>query len=312
MRTRSTVSTAIMANTEDSRHKRMMGETQAESKSGEIEISPKHHSSSSNNKNSNNSASKQNKKGQSSLLDRLTIVNVETSSSKRRKGRRKHHRLAPRNDKPLPEELLLRGSLQDSISQMPDSFSNTFSKDEEIDTNTSISDHVPHLFTFDLVPSVSEDFSNTQRGEGTETDDSVANDTTDANIGEDEDISGIFDELEESDAKCVKDVEEKYCTKTNDNDTFKMNKIDDSSNMETLAALSKLELTSRTRTASTEFLSEVSSNDTSLHLEKGSTKISKPSKVVKRLQDETDLIAHEEFQIQASRCISFNMFSMFD
>ena len=111
-----------------------------------------------------------------------TIVSVETSSTKKKKGRRKH---APRNHKPLPEDVMLKPGHSDSISNIPDSFSNSLSKDEEAETKWLTNDQIPHLFTFDLVPSFSEDPFGDDATEG--------NDTTDANIGEEADRSGIFD-----------------------------------------------------------------------------------------------------------------------
>jgi len=313
-RNRSTVSTTIMANTEVSRQNKMMRTKKYESNTINRQISPHHSSSNTSKKSSSSSASKQKKKKIPSLLHRLTIVDVEASSSRKKKGRRKHDSSVPRNEKPLPEELLLRYGQQDSISMIPDCFSNinTFSKEEEMESNMAVNDHGPALFTFDLVPSLSEDLSCGKNGEGTEGEDVEDNDTTDANIGDDDDISGIFNELEENDAKCVKDVEENYFTNKKGTDTSITTDKNDT-NMEILVALSKLELTSRTRTESTAFLSEVSSNDTSLQLlDNEPTRISGPSKFDKHLQDEASLVARDELQVKASRCISFNILSMFD
>lgn len=235
------------------------------------------------------------KKERKSVLDRLTIVSVETSSTKKKKGRRKH---APRNHKPLPEDVMLKPGHSDSISNIPDSFSNSLSKDEEAETKWLTNDQIPHLFTFDLVPSFSEDPFGDDATEG--------NDTTDANIGEEEDLSGIFDEFDDSDEKCVRDVEEKYSSGKYTTDT----------NMETLAALSKLELNTRTRTASTAFSSDMSSSDNmSTQLEKETTIVSAPSKSDQVLDDEMSLVPRndlQDLQLEASRCISFNIFSMFD
>lgn len=236
------------------------------------------------------------KKERKSVLDRLTIVSVETSSTKKKKSRRKH---APRNHKPLPEDVMLKPGHSDSISNIPDSFSNSLSKDEEAETKWLTNDQIPHLFTFDLVPSFSEDPFGDDGTEG--------NDTTDANIGEEEDLSGIFDEFDDSDEKCVRDMEEKYSSGKYTTDT----------NDETLAALSKLELNTRTRTASTAFSSDMSSNDamSTQQLEKEATIISAPSKSDQVLDDDMSLVPRndlQDLQLEASRCISFNMFSMFE
>ncbi len=232
--------------------------------------------------------SSQQKKERKSVLDRLTIVSVETASTKKKKkGRRKH---APRNHKPLPEDVLLRRGHSDSISNIPDSFSNAFSKDEESGTRFLTNDQVPMLFTFDLVPSFSEDPS------------SEDNDTTHANIGEEEDLSGIFDEFEDSDEKCVKDVEDKYS----------FSKYTTDQNMETLAALSKLELNARTRTESTAFLSTSSNDMSTTPIEKEIVTISEPTIPDQVLDDEKSLVPRNDLQLEASRCISFNMFSMFE
>ena len=264
-RTRSMDSTTIMANTVESRQKKVI----------RIPII---------------SSAEKKKLERALLLDRLTIVNVETSSTtKKKKGRRES---APRNHKPLPEELLFPHGQPDSVSMIPDSFSNAFSKDEEADKKMAINE-VPRLFTFDLVPSFSEDSLCKEIEENSNTD----NDTTYANIGEEEDdISEIFDEFEKSDDTYAKDVE-KYGSNKNTTDT----------NMETITALSKLELTSRIRTDSTANLSEMSSNDMSSELA-----IFEPSKPKQGLNDEASFVAHDELYVKASRCISLNMFSMFD
>jgi len=233
----------------------------------------------------------QQKKERKSVLDRLTIVSVETASTKKKKkkGRRKH---APRNHKPLPEDVLLRRGHSDSISNIPDSFSNTFSKDEEYDTRILTNDQVPALFTFAMVPSFSEDASNEED-----------NDTTDANIGEEDDLSGIFDEFEDSDEKCVKDVQDKYSSSKYTTDT----------NMETLAALSKLELNTRTRTESTAFLSEASNDMSTSPIEKEIVAISEPTTIPDQvIDDEKSLVPRNDLELEASRCISLNMFSMFE
>jgi hypothetical protein len=320
-RTRSTVSTTIMANTEVSRHNKNMRTKQ--SNVIDLQIIPNHSNINTFNKSTSSQASKTKKKERSTLLDRLTIVNVEASSSKKKNGRRKHDSSVQRNHQPPPEELLLRDGQQDSVSMIPDCFSNTFmdmnSKgNDHGPANSAVNDHGPALFTFDIVTSLSRDSSCRENGKEIEEDDSIANyttNTTDANIGDDDDdISGIFDELDEKDAKCVNAVVEKYSASKNDTNTS-VTKEMNGTNMETLVALSKLELTSRTRTESTAFLSETSSNDTSLQFDKEPMKLTNPSKLSKNLQDEATLVARDardELQVKASRCISFNMFSMFD
>ena len=84
-RTRSTVSTIIMANTEGSRQHMKMRTKQ--SNAIDLQIIPTH-----SNKSTSSQASKQKKKERSTLLDRLTIVDVEASSSKKKNGRGKHDR----------------------------------------------------------------------------------------------------------------------------------------------------------------------------------------------------------------------------
>ncbi len=245
------------------------------------------------------------KSNRSSVFERLTIVNVETSSStkKKKRGSRKS---APRNHKPLPEELLLRQGHSDTISQIPDSFSN--SNDEE-----ELKAEVPVLFTFDFVPSNSEDTLEKENvPEATvyaNIDDNATADTghntTDANIGgEDGDLSGIFDEFEDSDEQCIRDLEEKYSSKKLSNDINMMDNI---------PSMTKLESNSTTRTESTGLLSETSSNELSSHSRKRKTsKTRKPPKTDPKFSDESSLISHDDFYSKASNCISFNFLSLFD
>jgi hypothetical protein len=339
---RSTVSTEIMANTEVSNQNMATPAKKFEPQLSDLEISP-YPNSISNASNNNNASSKsamskasKEMKKERSLLDRLTIINVEASSSKRKKGRRKSH---SRNEKPLPQELLLRDGMQDSISMIPDCFTNSFSyKDEETELKPVIQNPRPVLFTFDLVPSVSEDLASRFNGDDSVGGTSEGNGTTDANFGEDDydDISGIFDELEERDVLCVKAVEDKYFTNNEDSNPFKTKEMEET-NAETLAALSKLELHSnemtktnaetveslsklglhsRTRTDSTAILTEISSNDTSIALvDKESKRKSQSSQLATLQKDKTSLVAqaaHEEIQLQASSYCTFNVFSMFD
>ena len=311
-RNRSTVSTVIMANTALSRQ----DEKEQRKESESIGIGPQMPQ---NPKTSNTStigpslpASKEKKKESSSLLDRLTIIDVKkTSSSKKKKVRRRSKHSIQRDYEAPPEELLLRDK-QDSVSLMPDcfSYSNTSSKCEEVEPTFNANDNQPTLFTFDLMPSYTE--ASLQDDE-TDAGGSAGNDTTDANIGEEDDISGIFHELEESDAKCVNQMEEKYLMNKTTSYTDLKNEIDETNvhiNMETFAALSKLELTSRTGTDSTALLSEVLSNDTSLQLDRESIVISEPSNSKKSAKDEASLSELNDLQVKASRCI--NIFSMFD
>ena len=335
-RTRSTVSTTIMANAEGSRQHTKMQTKQ--SNAIDLQIIPTH-----SNKSTSSQASKQKKKEHSSLLDRLTIVDVEASSSKKKNGRRKHDRSVQRNHQPPPEELLFRDGQQDSVSMIPDCFSNTF-MDDHGPANSMVNAHGPALFTFDIVPSLSRDSSCREQGIETEEDDSIANDTAntdganfgrehgketedddsianytantdDANIGgDDDDISGMFDELDDNDAKCANDMVKKYRARKNDTTTVVTKEMNET-NMETLAALTKLGLTSRTRTESTAFLSETSSNESSLQFDKEPMKLTNPSNLAKNLQKEASLVAHDardELQVKASRCISLNVFSLFE
>ena len=258
--------------------------------------------------NSNNhatSGSGTRKNNRSSVFERLTIVNVETSSStkKKKRGSRKS---APRNQKPLPEELLLRQGLSDSISQIPDSFSNSNDEDD-------LKAEVPVLFTFDFVPSNSEDTLGKENVPETTVyaniDDNATADTghntTDANIGgEDDDLSGTFDEFEESDEQCIRDLEAKYNSKKLSTDINMMDNI---------PSMTKLESNSTTRTESTGLLSETSSNELSLHSQKKKTaKTRKPPKTDQKFNDEASLISHDDFYLKASNCISFNFLSLFD
>jgi len=311
-RTRSTVSTTIMANTEGSRQDMKMRTKQ--SNAIDLQIIPTH-----SNKSTSSQASKQKKKERSTLLDRLTIVDVEASSSKKNNGRGKHDRSVQRNHQPPPEELLFRHGQQDSVSMIPDCFSNTF-MDDHGPANSMVNAHGPALFTFDIVPSLSRDSSCREHGKETEEDDSIANytaNTDGANIGgndDDDDISGMFDELDENDAECVNDMVEKYSASKNGTTTVVTKEMNET-NMETLAALTKLGLTSRTRTESTAFLSETSSNESSLQFDKEPMKLANPSNLAKNLQDEASLVARDardELQVKASRCISLNMFSLFE
>mmetsp|Transcript_10302 Transcript_10302/g.24988 ORF Transcript_10302/g.24988 Transcript_10302/m.24988 type:complete len:330 (-) Transcript_10302:1605-2594(-) len=308
----STVSTAIMANTALSRQDEKVRLQQFESIGIRPRMPRNPKISNTSNRSSSVSALKQNNKKSSSLLDRLTIVDVKESSSRKKKGRRKHNHSIQRDHEALPEELLLRDK-QDSVSIMPDGFSNsnTSSNGEEIVATTGVVQNEPVLFTFDLMPSYTEvSLQDEETDEG-----SAGNDTTDANIGDEDDISGIFDELEESDFNCVDQMEEKYLKnlKTNHDDLKKkFDKTKMSIDLETVAALSKLELTSRTRTESTVLLSEIASNDASSQLESEPAKASRPSGFKKRVKHEPSLSGKTDVQVKASRCISFNVLSMFD
>ena len=257
----------------------------------------------------NNAPSQSNtrKKNRSSVFERLTIVNVETSSSTKKKGVRR--KSAPRNHKPLPEELLLRQGHSDCISQIADSFSNsnTFSNDEG-----DLKAEVPVLFTFDMVPSKSGDSSGNENvpeptAYANIDDSATANTghcTTDANIfGEEDDLSGIFDEFEESDEKCIKDLEQKYGSKK---------KFSTDNNTDSIPSMRKLETNSSSRTESTGLLSQTSSNDLPSPSQKTKTsKTRKPIKTDEKCYDDASLISHEDLYAKASNCISFNFLSMF-
>lgn len=243
------------------------------------------------------------KKEQYSILDRLRIVNTESSSSRKKKYRRSHGR----NDGPLPEELLFQHGQQDNVSMIPDSFSNsnTFSKDEGWNV-----DPVPALFTFDLVPSLSEDSYCKSRDDEYED----GNNTTDANCDEKDGSSAASYQSEGSDYDYDNDLVEYHSKDEQYNEAnTTVYETSNKRNMETLIALSKLELNTRTRTESTAFLSEVSSNESSLQLldNERTEVLEEPSKPVGILQDElVTSTSRDEIHEQASRC-TFNLFSIF-
>lgn len=301
-RNRSTVSTAIMANTEASRKDERIEKKNFESQTINLQILQNITTINTYKKSTSPEASKQNKQEKPSVLDRLTIVKVRASSSKnKKKGSRKHDRSIARNHEPFPEEIM--ECQQDSVSMLP-SCTHTFSKDEEI----SADNHVPVLFTFDLMPSLSEDLL--CRDNEVVTVGEKTTNTDDANIGDDDDISGIFDELEEKDARCVKDLEEKYSySNKKATDSNLRNKIKEI-NQQTLAALEKLEVNSpTTRTASTAFLSATSSDETPLQSDKQLTRNSKAETSLQK--EEPELVSHDQLQVKASRCLTLNFFSMF-
>jgi len=259
-------------------------------------------------------------KKQSSFLDRLRVVKTNSSLlSSRRKQQEKIS--VTRNNKggTLPKELVLIAG-QDSISLMPDSYSNSTGNNKEqtekevlASSNIDIYSQPASLFTFDLVPSTSEEESY----EGN-TNSTVY--TKIATIQRNDSWLSLLDQPE-SNSRNNMDAEN---DKSSDNNV----KEDTKTNDEEVTS-DKLNLELRSRTHSTALLSEASSRDTLSYEGKllsssdslvGSLKDSKMandnsknegSSSGKNVDSKKGSFRHNTIHENASRCISFDILSLF-